>query len=105
MSHAEHPKDLLAIGVEEGNNWRNTTPTVSLRKLLVAAQENHRTCVTKALTDGIDPVEKCSLTWYEVHNRWMQWAAFRAPFETAQEKQEFNEYWTPARVEKFEKSA
>ena len=98
------PNDLNAMGIEESGNWRKTTPTVSLRKLLIAAQDNHKVCVTKALEAKVDPVEKCSLTWYDVHNRWMQFAAYRAPFKTEEEEKSFAQYWTKKRVEKYERN-
>lgn len=75
----------------------------ALTKLLLNAQLDHRHCVSKALQEKHDVVDKCALTWGEVHLRYQAWAAYRAPFQTEEATKIHTEFWTKKRVTEYEK--
>lgn len=74
-------------------------PGEALEALLKHAQEDHRKCVVSATKEGLDVVEKCALTWGEVHLRWLQYGAYRAPFKDDAAETKYNKYWTRKRQE------
>ncbi len=72
--------------------------SAALTHLLKQAQDDHRKCVESASKAGLDVVDKCALTWGEVHLRWMQFGAYRAPFKNDEAETKYNKYWTKARI-------
>ena len=75
-------------------------PGEILTDMLAHAQDCHRKCVVAAMAQRMDPVDKCALTWGEVHLRWMQWASYRAPFRTEKMEEFHQAYWTESRLRK-----
>ena len=74
-------------------------PSEALEALLKHAQEDHKKCVISAQQANVDVVEKCALTWGEVHLRWQQFGAYRAPFQSDDAMVQYNKYWTRKRQE------
>jgi hypothetical protein len=95
MSHGHHH--------DECHVTDDTPATEALTKLLLSAQAAHKKCVSQALKEGADVVDKCALTWGDVHLRWQAWAAYRPPFQTDEAEDKYRTYWTRARVEEYEK--
>ena len=71
----------------------------ALDALLKHAQEDHRKCIVAAQKSNQDIVEKCALTWGEVHHRWQQYGEYRAPFKDQQAEDTYNKFWTRKRQE------
>lgn len=82
---------------------KNKSPSQALTMHLENAQLAHRQCVSKAVKDSQDPVDKCALTWGEVHIRYQAWASYREPFQDAVAEQKYNKFWTRKRVAEHEK--
>lgn len=74
-----------------------------LTLLLENAQLAHRQCVSKALKHNQDPVDKCALTWGEVHIRYQAWASYREPFQDTAAETKYSKFWTKSRVAEWEK--
>eukprot|EP00343_Euplotes_focardii_P011803 CAMPEP_0205830642 /NCGR_PEP_ID=MMETSP0206-20130828/41692_1 /ASSEMBLY_ACC=CAM_ASM_000279 /TAXON_ID=36767 /ORGANISM="Euplotes focardii, Strain TN1" /LENGTH=92 /DNA_ID=CAMNT_0053134495 /DNA_START=19 /DNA_END=294 /DNA_ORIENTATION=+ len=74
-------------------------PSEALVALLKHAQEDHKKCVISAQQANMDVAEKCALTWGEVHLRWLQYGAYRAPFKADESEAKYNKYWTRKRIE------
>eukprot|EP00744_Colponema_vietnamica_P007815 GILI01011203.1.p1 GENE.GILI01011203.1~~GILI01011203.1.p1 ORF type:complete len:122 (-),score=40.02 GILI01011203.1:141-506(-) len=73
------------------------TPSEALTALLTSAQADHRKCVTKALIEKEDPVDKCSLTWGNVLLRYQQFGSYRAPFDDEVAEKAYHKFWTKKR--------
>jgi hypothetical protein len=86
-------------GVQPPVDVSKLSPSQALTALLQHAQEDHRKCVVAAQKANLDVVEKCSLTWGEVHLRWLQFAAYRAPFKDDVAETTYSKYWTRKRQE------
>jgi hypothetical protein len=74
-------------------------PSEALDALLKNAQADHHKCIVAAKKANHDVVEKCALTWGEVHLRWLQYSAYRAPFKDDGADSKYNKYWTRKRQE------
>ena len=80
----------------------DTHPNEALTKLLMSAQSDHRQCVSKALADKADIVDRCALTWVEVEIRYAAWAAYRPTFYTEERESTFKSFWTPKTKKAFD---
>ena len=85
-------------------NYNKMQPSEALTLLLKKAQDDHAACMRGALARHEDVVEKCSLTWGEVYQRYRQWGAYRAPFHTNEASDEYAAHWTKARQEKDDRA-
>ena len=81
------------------------TPSEALTALLTSAQADHRKCVTKAMIEKEDVVDKCALTWGNVLLRYQQFASYRAPFDSEEAEAQYSKFWTKKRKEAADKSA
>merc|ERR1711916_378698 len=88
-----------------GGKGKGPQPPVDVSKmqpseaLLKHAQEDLRKCIVAAQKSNQDIVEKCALTWGEVHHRWQQYGEYRAPFKDQQAEDTYNKFWTRKRQE------
>jgi hypothetical protein len=73
--------------------------SAALEALLKHAQQDHHKCVLSAQAANVDVVEKCALTWGEVHLRWLQFGAYRAPFRSDEAEAKHSSFWTRKRQE------
>lgn len=81
------------------------TPSEALTALLTSAQADHRKCVTKAMIEKEDVVDKCALTWGNVLLRYQQFASYRAPFDSEEAEKTYNKYWTKKRKDAADNAA
>jgi hypothetical protein len=75
----------------------------ALQKHLENAQAAHRVCLRSAKKDGVDPVDKCALTWHEVWQRYRAWAIYRAPFQDEAGRTAWTKAWPKKAQEKFDR--
>ena len=98
MATQEYFHDVSAGAIKD----QKMPPSEALQKILENAQASHRVCLRSAKKDGVDPIEKCALTWHEVWQRYRQWSAYRAPFADQESQSKYNKKWTKAKKEAFD---
>jgi hypothetical protein len=73
-------------------------PNEALTALLANAQKDHRACL-RAVKDDENVIDKCAMTWGEVHHRYRQWAAYRAPFKNEAAEAKHGKFWNKKRLD------